>query len=129
MKECGYKENGKCNTCAECMSCPENTEEMTVEIALHCMKSALCESQCEECPMYGKVGTDHCDEDAHRLAIKALEKMAENQQAVMNFAVAVLAGVAECAKQEDAPIYKGDVEDDYFVRLSDVNEVINKHLN
>lgn len=23
--ECGYKENGKCNTCAECMSCPENT--------------------------------------------------------------------------------------------------------
>ena len=21
----GYKENGKCNTCAECMSCPENT--------------------------------------------------------------------------------------------------------
>ena len=53
----------------------------------------------------------------------------EEQEAVMNFAVAVLAGVAECAKQEDAPIYKGDVEDDYYVRLSDVNEVINKHLN
>lgn len=50
-------------------------EEMTVEIALHCMKTSLCELQCQECPMYGKVGTDHCDEAAHRLAIKALEIM------------------------------------------------------
>ena len=48
---------------------------------------------------------------------------------IMNFAVAVLAEVAECAKQEDAPIYIADVEDDYFVRLSDVNKSINKYLN
>lgn len=27
MMECAYKENGECNTCAECMSCPENTRE------------------------------------------------------------------------------------------------------
>jgi len=49
--------------------------------------------------------------------------------AVTNFAVAVLAEVAECAKQEDSPLYEGDKEIDYFVRLSDVNEAINKYLN
>ncbi len=48
---------------------------------------------------------------------------------VTNFAVAVLAEVAECAKQEDSPLYRGDEEVDYFVRLSDVNEAINKYLN
>lgn len=49
--------------------------------------------------------------------------------AVTNFAVAVLAEVAECAKQEDSPLYEGDKEVDYFVRLSDVNAAINKYLN
>lgn len=48
---------------------------------------------------------------------------------ITNFAVAVLAEVAECAKQEDSPLYKGDKEVDSFVRLSDVNDAINKHLN
>ena len=24
MIECGYMEDGECNTCAECMSCPRN---------------------------------------------------------------------------------------------------------
>lgn len=47
----------------------------------------------------------------------------------INFAVAILAEVAERAKQEDTPIYKGDEEVDYYVRLSDVNEAINKYLN
>ena len=43
MKECAYKENGKCNTCAECMSCPENvvktprwSEERQAYICQHC---------------------------------------------------------------------------------------------
>lgn len=53
----------------------------------------------------------------------------ECKVAVMNFAVAVLAEVAECAKQEDAPLYEGDREVDSFVKLSDVNDAINKHLN
>lgn len=48
---------------------------------------------------------------------------------IINFAVAVLAEVNECAKQEDAPIYEGDKEVDYFVRLSEVNAAINKYLN
>ena len=47
---------------------------------------------------------------------------------VMNFAVAVLAEVGECAKQEDASIYEGDKEADMWVRLSDVEDAINKHL-
>ena len=49
--------------------------------------------------------------------------------AITNFAVAVLAEVAECAKQEDSPLYEGDKEVDLFVRLSDVENAINKHLN
>ena len=59
--------------------------------------------------------------------IKREEKI--KTEAMMNFAVAVLAEVAECAKQEDAPIYEGDKEVDQWVRLSDVNEAINKYLN
>uniref|UniRef100_UPI0040576890 hypothetical protein n=1 Tax=Acetatifactor sp. TaxID=1872090 RepID=UPI0040576890 len=51
------------------------------------------------------------------------------KEAIVNFAVAVLAEVSEYAKQEDAPLYEGDKEVDSFVRLSDVNEAINKHLN
>lgn len=57
-------------------------------------------------------------------AEKATEK-----NAVVDFAVAVLAELGECAKQEDAPLYEGDREVDYFVRLSDVNEAINKFLS
>lgn len=56
--------------------------------------------------------------------IKDLKKVA-----VANFAVAVLAEVTERAKQQDSPLYEGDKEVDCFVRLSDVNEAINKHLN
>lgn len=41
----------------------------------------------------------------------------------------MLAEVAERAKQEDAPIYEGDKEVDQWVRLSDVEEAINKYLN
>ena len=53
----------------------------------------------------------------------------EKKIAITNFVVAILAEVAECAKQEDAPIYEGDKEVDCFVRLSDVENAINKHLN
>lgn len=51
------------------------------------------------------------------------------KEAIMNFSVAVLAEVGECAKQEDSPIYEGDKEVDSFVRLSDVENSINKYLN
>ena len=60
--------------------------------------------------------------------VQAKEKDAV-KEAIMNFAVAVLAEVGERAKQEDAPIYEGDKEGDQWVRLSDVEEAINKYLN
>lgn len=49
---------------------------MTREIALHCMKSAseLERELCEECPIYGQTGCDHCYEDALAVAIEALEQ-------------------------------------------------------
>lgn len=50
--------------------------KMTKEIALHCMKAASqleCEL-CEECPLYGQTGSDHCYEDALQYVIKMLEQ-------------------------------------------------------
>lgn len=49
---------------------------MTNEIALYCMKaySEYYSEVCEECPIYGETGTDHCFEDALEMAIKALEQ-------------------------------------------------------
>lgn len=51
------------------------------------------------------------------------------QDAVINYSVSVLADVVERAKQEDTPIYEGDKEVDQWIRLSDVEEAINKYLN
>lgn len=48
---------------------------MTESEASYCLK-AMSEHNpevCEECPLYGKTGTDHCSEDAIRVAIDALE--------------------------------------------------------
>jgi hypothetical protein len=49
---------------------------MTREIALHCMKSAseLERELCEECPIYGQTGCDHCYEDALQYVIAMLEQ-------------------------------------------------------
>ena len=47
------------------------------------------------------------------------------KETIMNFSVTVLAEVGERAK----PIYEGDKEVDMWVRLSDVEDAINKHLN
>ena len=50
--------------------------EMTREIALHCMKSAseFEGTLCEECPIYGQTGCDHCFEDALQYVIRMLEQ-------------------------------------------------------
>ena len=69
------------------------------------------------------------------LAYKVIDRQVQSKEndavkeTIMNFAVAVLAEVGECAKQEDSPIYEGDKEVDSFVRLSDVENSINKYLN
>lgn len=75
---------------------------------------------------------NYCYESDRMTALQELPVITEETikiEAMMNFAVAVLAEVAECAKQEDAPIYEGDKEVDQWIRLSDVNEAINKYLN
>lgn len=48
-------------------------DKMTLEIAIHCMKTMICREVCEECPYYGTTGTDHCEDDAIIKAIAALE--------------------------------------------------------
>ena len=48
-----------------------SAEKQTV---LHCLKSMIDEAVCEECPLYGMTGTDHCEKDCVRLAINALEQ-------------------------------------------------------
>lgn len=52
---------------------------MTENIAIYCLKAAseLNTEMCEECPLYGQTGADHCCEDALHLqvAIKALEEL------------------------------------------------------
>lgn len=44
------------------------------QAVLHCLKSMIDEEVCEECPLYGITGTDHCEKDCVRLAINALEQ-------------------------------------------------------
>lgn len=51
--------------------------DMTIQNAIYCMKAILCEEVCERCDYYGKTGTDHCESDAVRMAIKALEEQSE----------------------------------------------------
>jgi hypothetical protein len=44
------------------------------EAVLHCLRAMIDEELCEECPLYGTTGTDHCEKDCVRLAIEALEQ-------------------------------------------------------
>ena len=60
---------------------------------------------------------------------KALDVEEIMKKAVMNYAVAVLYDVNEATRQEDSPVYEGDKEIDMYLRLSDVEHAINKHLN
>lgn len=55
---------------------------MNGEIALHCMKSTseLESELCEECPIYGQTGCDHCYEDALQYVISMLEQKARDEK-------------------------------------------------
>lgn len=66
------------------------------------------------------------EQDAKLYTKREIEEL--KRVAVEDFAMEVLAEVQLCAK-EDSPLYEGDKEVDCFVRMSDVNEAINKHLN
>lgn len=78
------------------------------------------------CREYG-LAEGYCIIGIARMPNKEAEEK-EPIKALMNFAIAVLAEVSECAKQEDAPLYEGDREVDCFVRLSDVEKTIDKYL-
>lgn len=78
------------------------------------------------------VAQNYCYESDRITALQELPITTEEKirvDAIINYSVAVLAEIVECAKQEDAPIYEGDKEVDMWVRLSDVEKAINKHLN
>lgn len=53
---------------------------MEIKEAIHCIKASIDEEVCEECPVYGQTGTDHCEADACRLAIEALQEKAEREE-------------------------------------------------
>lgn len=75
---------------------------------------------------------NYCYESDRMTALQELPVITDEKirnEAIINYSVAVLAEVAERAKQEDAPIYEGDKEVDQWVRLSDVEDAINKYLN
>lgn len=50
---------------------------MTIDEVIYCLKaeSERYPEVCEECPLYRKVGCDHCYDDAADIAIKALEEI------------------------------------------------------
>ena len=50
---------------------------MTENEAVYCLKadSESHSEVCEECDLYGVVGCDHCQNDAIKIAIKALEEV------------------------------------------------------
>ncbi len=53
----------------------------------------------------------------------------DEQTALINYSVAVLANVAQCAEQENKPIFEKGRKMDNWVRLSDVENVLSKYLN
>ena len=78
------------------------------------------------------VAKDYRYESDRITALQNLTIISEEKikiDAITNYSVAMLADITECAIQEAAPIYEGDKEIDLWVRLSDVEDVINKYLN
>ena len=61
-------------------------------------------------------------------SIVEMKKVKDVPDNIMNFAVAVLAQVAEYANQENGLIYKENNEENKWVRLNDVEQAINKYL-
>lgn len=75
---------------------------------------------------------NYCYESDRLTALQQLPIVTEKKiktDAIIDYSVAVLAEIVECANQEDAPIYEGDKEVDKWVRFSDVEDAINKYLN
>ena len=91
---------------------------MTKEIALHCMKSAseLKSELCEECPIYGQTGSDHCFENALQYVIGMLE-----QEPVLDRLR------AEIKKETDRDDYADDYCDGYYDGMRKALAIIDKY--
>ena len=88
---------------------------MTKEIALHCMKSAseLERELCEECPIYGQTGCDHCYEDALQYVIGMLEQDTVLEQIRAEISAILTNSYDEGVKEKALQIidkYRGDKE-------------------
>ena len=103
---------------------------MTREIALHCMKSAseLERELCEECPIYGQTGSDHCYEDALQYVIGMLE-----QEPFIN-KPCVSSGVCEHDKQNVLDKIRAEIEIWHKegtnwsdIRLMNIEDIIDKY--
>ncbi len=98
----------------------------------------ICDSSdCGRCDFRGNCGPEFLSDKKNRAKVVAICKRyakkhpsvcKSNENVIMNFAAGVLSDVIERARQEDSPIYRGEEETDYFVRLSDVVDAVNKGL-
>lgn len=89
---------------------------MTRKIALHCMKSAseLGRELCEECPIYGQTGCDHCFEDALQYVIGMLE-----QEPILD---KIRAEIEQLSNANPSYWYSGDM-----VEREEVFDIIDKY--
>ena len=113
---------------------------MTNEIALYCMKaySEYYSEVCEECPIYGETGTDHCFEDALEMAIKALETIPKYKDAYgKGWDDGAKATNVDCGVvwEERIDAIKTDIDKqteihsdgEFYIKNIDVKRIIDKH--
>ena len=80
------------------------------EAVLHCLRSMIDEELCEECPLYGTTGTDHCEKDCVRLAIEELEQEPKTGHWIED-AETYYKAINErgCEPYENTPIFLDDI--------------------
>lgn len=82
---------------------------MKREEAIYCLKaqSERYSEVCEECPMYGQTGVDHCCENALQMAINALKEVQQYRQ---------IGTVEECREsvEKHTAISREIIEGKYF---------------
>lgn len=100
---------------------------MTEQEAMFCLKA---ESErypeiCNECPLYGEVGCDHCFDDAMDVAIKALEEIQQYRASVFSGDMTQTMLKEEYCKAVDdfAESVKNLIADSSVIRFKDIDEI------
>lgn len=57
---------------------------MTIEDIKHCLNVMVDCEVCEECNLYGTIGTDHCEHDCVRGALDIISKYQKIEQIINN---------------------------------------------